>query len=365
MLKTEFVNVTPEMARAWLEKANPRNRKLSKAIVATYAKEMREGRWKVNGVPILFDEVGDLLDGQHRLAMIAETGVSVMMLLVRGVKREAFDTIDCGKPRTANDALMVEREEYPALLAGAVRMCIGYVEHGTLLHKGKIQNAAITAFIAAHPAIRSDVAFIGELALGAAFQPAVLAALLFLSRNAGGNNDMARRFAEDIKEGVGLERKNPALHLRNYPTTIPDHVRMKRDDYALRVALAFNAYNEGAQMSALRPAASATVSSVKIQPCRDIDTSLDRWARAPLAAVEDEVAEEPAPPPPAPAKKGAGKKGGGQKAAGAAAAAVAAATDGGWTGPGGGRKFIRAADAQMAADEAADLQAELDATAAL
>lgn len=98
----EFVLVTPTMAKSWL--ANHQNyRKMNRAIVVRYATDMDADDWEFNGMPIILDGKGNVIDGQHRLAAIIKSEKSLMMLVVRGVK--TADSIDTGKRRNLGDWL--------------------------------------------------------------------------------------------------------------------------------------------------------------------------------------------------------------------------------------------------------------------
>ena len=58
-VKTELLWVTPEMATQWLEK-NENNRNLSQHRIARYAKDMKQGDWKITGDSIRFSKDGKL-----------------------------------------------------------------------------------------------------------------------------------------------------------------------------------------------------------------------------------------------------------------------------------------------------------------
>jgi hypothetical protein len=79
----EFVDVTPEMAAAWLQ--NNKNRKIIATHVAALKKEMVSGHWVTGLDQIAFDRHGNLLEGQHRLTALVELGVTLKMLVVRGL----------------------------------------------------------------------------------------------------------------------------------------------------------------------------------------------------------------------------------------------------------------------------------------
>jgi multidrug resistance efflux pump len=90
-LSVEVEVITPEQAAEYL-KNNAYHRKVKKKKVAEYMKEMVDGNWKLNGKTIVFDRDGRLLNGQHRLGAVAEAGVSLTTLVVRGVDPEVLET---------------------------------------------------------------------------------------------------------------------------------------------------------------------------------------------------------------------------------------------------------------------------------
>ncbi len=104
------VLVTPAMAMDWLDNANTTNRKVSDAHVQRLARDMASGEWKLTHEGIAFDPSGILLDGQHRLWAIVESGVSIRMVVARGVPREAALAINTGLTRTLSDNLKIAGE---------------------------------------------------------------------------------------------------------------------------------------------------------------------------------------------------------------------------------------------------------------
>ena len=96
--------VDPDTARTFLDE-NDANRAVRNRVVNAYARDMGHGAWYVTGETIKFSKTGELLDGQHRLYAIVESGTSQWMLVVRGLEPETKGIIDTGAPRTAGDAL--------------------------------------------------------------------------------------------------------------------------------------------------------------------------------------------------------------------------------------------------------------------
>lgn len=101
-MKTNIVRITPAIAKAYLEK-NTVNRILRDSAVAYLANEMIAGRWKLTNQGIAFFEDGTLADGQHRLAAIVQSGVTVDILMTTGLSREVMSAIDTGVKRTVAD----------------------------------------------------------------------------------------------------------------------------------------------------------------------------------------------------------------------------------------------------------------------
>lgn len=110
--------ITPSLAQAYLE-TSIGNRKVRDGA-KIYARIMKEGGWVLNGVPIVFDLEGHLMDGHNRLEAITLAGVPVKMSVVRGVPRDYFTSFDCGFRRTANDILYMAQIPNNRLIASLI-----------------------------------------------------------------------------------------------------------------------------------------------------------------------------------------------------------------------------------------------------
>lgn len=134
-IKTETVSsemrtITPNEARHIIKHFNTKNRKLSPNAVKKYANDMKLGNWKITGEPIIFDFNGQLLNGQHRLAGVIESGKPFTTLVVYGMDPSAFDVIDNGKIRTNSDVLGLNGYDNPSILSSLVRSVISYETAG-------------------------------------------------------------------------------------------------------------------------------------------------------------------------------------------------------------------------------------------
>ena len=98
------VLVTPALATEWL-RSNLKNRPMRATRVASFAEQMAKGRWVLTTDAIGFDTSGRLLNGQHRLSAIVQSGVAVHMVVAHDLPPESMDAIDLGLKRTLGDIL--------------------------------------------------------------------------------------------------------------------------------------------------------------------------------------------------------------------------------------------------------------------
>ena len=96
--EAKFYEVTPELAKKWLEK-NVSNRSVNETKVNQFAEDMESGRWYANGEAIVFDVNWNLVNGQHRLSAVVKCGLTVKMLVVTGVPVEETILYDRGMLR--------------------------------------------------------------------------------------------------------------------------------------------------------------------------------------------------------------------------------------------------------------------------
>lgn len=111
--------ITPEIAQQWLA-MNTHNRNLRQRVVNGYAADMASGNWVEDGQAIKFSSEGVLLDGQHRLAAIAQSGISIRMLVVRNLSIATQETMDTGAKRTLADVLKLRGEKNYVGLSSAL-----------------------------------------------------------------------------------------------------------------------------------------------------------------------------------------------------------------------------------------------------
>lgn len=103
-VRISIETITPDIAKKMLltniGNRDPKREAIKKAILS--------GEWTLNGATIVFDENGNLTDGQNRLRACVAANVPIDTLVVRGIPRAAQITMDMGVKRQLNDYLKLE-----------------------------------------------------------------------------------------------------------------------------------------------------------------------------------------------------------------------------------------------------------------
>ena len=102
-MKTQVQTVTPEMAAHFLQK-NINNRVYRKNWVTHLSNVIKNGEWLVTHQGIAFDKNKNLIDGQHRLLAIIESGIPVKINVTFDAGEDTFSCIDTGVKRTLSDS---------------------------------------------------------------------------------------------------------------------------------------------------------------------------------------------------------------------------------------------------------------------
>lgn len=206
------VKITPSMAEAIL-KNNEHNRPLSERHVTVLAGAMKRGEWMLTGEAIKLDADGRLLDGQHRLRAIIKSGVTVEMTLIKGVNTEAFHVIDTNsKPRGASDIMAISGEKNPLVLAAAARLIKNWEYDPDFTIRTHVWTPAeLENVLERHPKLREHTDSKG--ALSKMLPPSYITAFKYLFSRT--NEREAQHFMDRLATGVGLEKNNPILLLRD------------------------------------------------------------------------------------------------------------------------------------------------------
>lgn len=186
-----------------------RNRK-----VDMYAKEMASGNWQANGEPIVFDEDGNLINGQHRLLAIIKANVAVTILVVRGVSRKV-DVFDMGLNRRLTDIwdCRIGNNSYANQILSTTNLLMSSFNARYLTLHSEVLDYAEKHHELLLDAVRMAATTNGPLRKS----PCMLAAYVHLSLNEN-IKDKLKAFFDIANSGYpkdGFEC-TPALLVRNY-----------------------------------------------------------------------------------------------------------------------------------------------------
>lgn len=138
-MKVEKVYITPGKAETLLRN-NIKNRCITSRSLQRIVNQMKNGEWQEDtGETIKIASDGTLLDGQHRLTALIETGKSFNFLVISDLPNKAFEVIDTGKARNAGDALKILGVKNYYALSALIRQYL-YLKAEKILNK---QNDAV------------------------------------------------------------------------------------------------------------------------------------------------------------------------------------------------------------------------------
>lgn len=155
-----LVDVTPALAEQLLGR-NDRNRNIRSATVAAYARDMAAGNWLMTGEPIKVAPNGALIDGQHRLLAVIKSGVTVQMVIARGIPAESQRVMDTGDKRSAADMLKMDGHANASNLAASVRFAMALESEKpkeSRNQSGKVTNSEVADFLAQNQDLEAAVA---------------------------------------------------------------------------------------------------------------------------------------------------------------------------------------------------------------
>lgn len=206
------VKIDPNKARELLS-LNTKNRKLSRKLVEKYAADMTSGRWPYNGDPIRVSATNVLLDGQHRLQAIVDSGVTIEAELIEKLPDDVAMTIDGGRKRSPADVLnMLDGSSMLTTgIAACARSTLNYLAGYSV---SNVQSTpAVVTLVHTYP----DLIKYATLAREADRVTTIssLGAVLFLGTREITMEKRAQQFVEPLKHGEGLDAGDPRLALRN------------------------------------------------------------------------------------------------------------------------------------------------------
>lgn len=208
---------TPEIAGEML-RYNTDNRPIGAGHVSKLANEMKRGEWVPTPIPVIFSDKGRLIDGQHRLSAIVESGIAVEIWVAFGARDESFAYIDTGKKRSGGDVFAINGVPNANAMCAATKWLWVYENQKAATGTGAgaekfLTNADLYKYYLTIEDLQdARIAYDWWVRNALPCPTGAIAAFYLCARK---NRKQAERFFERVSTGVGFESKNdPAYKLR-------------------------------------------------------------------------------------------------------------------------------------------------------
>lgn len=136
-----IMEVTPEIAKAWLRSEHPRNRD-TPTVAARYAVEMANDGWEATPEPIIKSSSGLLIDGGNRLRAIEKSGKTVVLVVWFDWPERAFACLNRGTSRSLIQADSMVGDAMPRSLYQMGRYLVVLDENRTIVSDSEVRRVA-------------------------------------------------------------------------------------------------------------------------------------------------------------------------------------------------------------------------------
>lgn len=216
----ELLDVTPETAQKWLD-TNTHNRPLRWRRALSYELAMKKGEWILTPDYIAFSKPWldpdnqvhhpeTLIEGQHRLRAIIDSGVTVPMTIWRGCEPEEMRVIGQGAERTNGDILAISRPglKDPTVIALVASAFVSYVMGYNIAVDAWMIQEIFSSFETEVLEVVKYKKILGSLMRREMTAVFLLAHLI--------DPEMARNIFTRVKSGIGFTKSDPIRFLYLY-----------------------------------------------------------------------------------------------------------------------------------------------------
>lgn len=169
----------------------------------------------MNGETIKVAKDGTLIDGQHRLQAVVDSGVSIESLVMRDMPIDVQDTVDTGRRRRLADILAIEGHSDTHALGAALSMLHRFRTGKRIdySHAGAPSPQQALELLEREPGIRESVREARRVTKQVGGPIGVFGALHHLFTEV--DPVAAKEFFDRLADGADLAKDDPLLHLRN------------------------------------------------------------------------------------------------------------------------------------------------------
>jgi hypothetical protein len=225
-------------------------RKIDERNLSRIKRDIEHSDFIVNGATIKVDKDGNVIDGQHRLYAVLETGMPLVTIIVEGVKNHVG--IDNNKSRTLKDYLRHEGHSNVVKLAAMIHLVNNY-KHGRLhvAHANSSCQQGMTV-LKNHPDLPAFLARVGTHTLP--ISAARVAGILYCSCEGKYDPEYCDYFVDGLRSGENLSSDDPVYVLREYASrrkmdTAKGKGSWRTDEMNYAIVIAWNALLKGESLS--------------------------------------------------------------------------------------------------------------------
>jgi hypothetical protein len=258
---------------------NDGNRKIKNSVVRRYAQDMKMGLWTLTGEAVVFDNSGNMRNGQHRMSAAAQYATSFTTLVFRGVAPATMRDMDQGTKRTAADDLGLKGEMHTTILSAliAAYMIFEATDAGYAARNSgawSVSKSAIQAYFAYDQEradkLRSAAEFYdrGIVPAPYVFRTSVVFPLVYMHMlDAGISEDAAREFFNQLRTGNDLRNGSPVKALRERLIQAKgDRETLTGLQVAHMLITAWNHYRAGNDVTQIKVYDPSSLARLKVWP---------------------------------------------------------------------------------------------------
>ena len=216
LIEKRTVLVTKDVSDDFIER-NIRNRPLSKINVNSLIREVTESNWQYNGEALKFDYNGHLMNGNHRMHMVSETGVPQIFDVTIGLPPESYATMDGGRKRNGSDTLAVAGIKNSACASSVTKTIFGF-QHNLLSENRNsnrtIGNTNILKYYNSYTGVEGSITLGMTLSTksGKLLSPSLIGGFHWLFSQS--NAELANDFFEKLCTGLNIQDGDAVHPLR-------------------------------------------------------------------------------------------------------------------------------------------------------
>jgi hypothetical protein len=251
-LSGRWEDIGPDKAFKYLE-TMIRNRRINQIRVDSIERDIRANNWVPDMEPIRFNDEGELIDGQHRLWAVIQSGMTVRAYVVRGFPDDVIAVIDSGKSRTIADNIGIFTDlGYTCTVGSLARIIWAENTSGSPVAQPnrRATNQELLEVVDSHPGLAEAAA--RTQCKNLPCSQTLIAYVYYKARHR--NRELAEEWVDKMCRGLVLKASDPVYTIREFLLSHRKPGRSKRLPRIVVLALLIKSWNAMREGKAIRTA---------------------------------------------------------------------------------------------------------------